>query len=181
MNKLIIETYSEKAIAVFGESKPIKDNLSSLGGKFNPSLRGNGDEKRAGWIFPKTKLDDVKKIIDQYNSGSIDQIPVPTEKKTYTKKSESTSSFEISKEMYLSLISRIERLEEEVSLSKRIIEKLSPQIPSVTKINPNKPRQATQSLHFKDDDDEEEEEDDEKDDDEEEEQIVPQRRLLRKN
>lgn len=45
---LDIVDYSEKAIAVFGETKAIKDQLKELGGRFNPSLNYNGG-KRAGW------------------------------------------------------------------------------------------------------------------------------------
>lgn len=55
---LEIVDYSEKAIAVFGETKAIKDELKKLGGKFNPSLKHNG-EKRAGWIFSKKQADKV--------------------------------------------------------------------------------------------------------------------------
>ena len=46
---LEIVDYSEKAIAVFGETKVIKDQLKELGGKFNPALR-HGEGKRAGRI-----------------------------------------------------------------------------------------------------------------------------------
>jgi len=46
-----IENYSEKAIAIFGDTEGIKDQLIELGGKFNPHLRGG----RPGWIFPKSK------------------------------------------------------------------------------------------------------------------------------
>ena len=54
--------YSEKAIAVFGETKAIKEQLKELGGRFNPSLNYNG-EKRAGWIFSKKQADKVKELI----------------------------------------------------------------------------------------------------------------------
>lgn len=54
--------YSEKAIAVFGDTKAIKDQLKELGGRFNPALNYNG-EKRAGWIFSKKKADEVKELI----------------------------------------------------------------------------------------------------------------------
>lgn len=54
--------YSEKAIAVFGNTKAIKDQLKELGGRFNPSLNYNG-EKRAGWIFSKKQADKVKELI----------------------------------------------------------------------------------------------------------------------
>lgn len=43
--------YSEKAIAVIGDTRPIKDKLKDLGGKFNPRLSCG-----AGWIFSKTRL-----------------------------------------------------------------------------------------------------------------------------
>lgn len=54
--------YSEKAIAVFGDTKAIKDQLKEFGGRFNPSLNYNG-EKRAGWIFSKKQADKVKELI----------------------------------------------------------------------------------------------------------------------
>lgn len=59
---LEIVDYSEKAIAVFGDTKAIKDQLKELGGRFNPSLNYNG-EKRAGWIFSKKQADKVKELI----------------------------------------------------------------------------------------------------------------------
>lgn len=59
---LEIVDYSEKAIAVFGETKSIKDELKKLGGKFNPALKYNG-EKRAGWIFSKKQADKVRALL----------------------------------------------------------------------------------------------------------------------
>ncbi len=44
--------YSAKAIAVFGDTRIIKDELKAMGGKFNARLTFNG-EKIAGWIFSK--------------------------------------------------------------------------------------------------------------------------------
>lgn len=59
---LEIVDYSEKAIAVFGDTKAVKDQLKELGGRFNPSLNYHG-EKRAGWIFSKKQADKVKELI----------------------------------------------------------------------------------------------------------------------
>lgn len=59
---LEIVDYSEKAIAVFGDTKAIKEQLKELGGRFNPSLNYNG-EKRAGWIFSKKQADKAKELI----------------------------------------------------------------------------------------------------------------------
>ncbi len=53
-----IVDYSEKAFAVVGDTKPIKDQLKALGGKFNFRLTCG-----AGWIFPKTKLAEVTKAL----------------------------------------------------------------------------------------------------------------------
>lgn len=49
-----IVEYSDKAVAVFGETKPINETLKQLGGRFNPALNRDGG-KCAGWVFPKTK------------------------------------------------------------------------------------------------------------------------------
>lgn len=54
--------YSEKAIAVFGDTKAIKGQLKEIGGRFNPSLNYNG-EKRAGWIFSKKQADKVRELL----------------------------------------------------------------------------------------------------------------------
>ena len=50
--------YSEKAIAVIGNTKPIKDTLKELGGRFNFRLSCG-----AGWIFPKSKLEELTKAL----------------------------------------------------------------------------------------------------------------------
>ena len=39
ISKMQVIDYTEKAIAVIGETKNFKDTLASLKGKFNPSLR----------------------------------------------------------------------------------------------------------------------------------------------
>lgn len=61
LNLEIVE-YSEKAIAVFGDTKPVKDALHALGGRFNARLTHDG-QKKAGWIFQKTKEDEVRRLL----------------------------------------------------------------------------------------------------------------------
>jgi hypothetical protein len=58
-NGVTIVDYSEKSIAVIGDTYAIKDILSDLGGRFNKFLTIN-NEKVAGWIFAKTKETLVK-------------------------------------------------------------------------------------------------------------------------
>lgn len=52
--KVHIVDYSEKAIAVIGDTKPIKDRLKAMGGRFNFRLSCG-----PGWIFSKSRLQDV--------------------------------------------------------------------------------------------------------------------------
>jgi len=64
--EVIVIEYSEKALAVVGDTKPIKDKLKALGGKFNFRLKCG-----PGWIFPKSKLEALKQAL-----GAVD--PEPT-------------------------------------------------------------------------------------------------------
>jgi hypothetical protein len=57
-----IVDYSEKAIAVFGDTRAIKDRLKALGGRFNPKLTHEGS-KQAGWIFSKSKELELKNLL----------------------------------------------------------------------------------------------------------------------
>ena len=52
MFNLEIVEYSEKAIVVFGDTKPIKNVLKDLNGLFRANLTYKG-ERRAGWIYSK--------------------------------------------------------------------------------------------------------------------------------
>jgi hypothetical protein len=54
--------YSEKALAVFGDTRPVKDGLKALGGRFKPKLTYEGG-KRAGWIFSKAREQDVRNLL----------------------------------------------------------------------------------------------------------------------
>jgi len=53
-DEIQIIDYSEKSIAVIGNTKPIKEQLKSLGGRFNFRLTCG-----AGWIFPKSKQAEI--------------------------------------------------------------------------------------------------------------------------
>lgn len=71
---LEIVDYSEKAMAVFGDTKAIKEQLKELGGRFNPSLNYNGG-KRAGWIFSKKKADEVRRLIASEKVEAVEELP----------------------------------------------------------------------------------------------------------
>lgn len=67
-----IVDYSEKAFAIIGDTKPLKDKLKELGGSFNPRLSCG-----AGWIFSKKKYDEVVKALQPKTEESTQ----PTEEK----------------------------------------------------------------------------------------------------
>lgn len=56
---ITIVKYSEKSIALFGETKNVKDQLKTIGAKFNRFLKDPNDEnsKIPGWILSIKKLD----------------------------------------------------------------------------------------------------------------------------
>ena len=64
LNLEIVE-YSEKAIAVFGDTKPIKDILKGLNGLFRVNLTYNG-ERRAGWIYSRKQEQKVRETLAMY-------------------------------------------------------------------------------------------------------------------
>ena len=66
-----IVDYSEKAIAVYGNTKELKDELKAIGGRFNPKLK-----EGAGWIFPKSKRSEVDALI---NGNVSEQEIVPSQ------------------------------------------------------------------------------------------------------
>lgn len=67
-NNCQIIDYSAKAIAVIGNTIPIKEELKKLGGRFNFRLSCG-----AGWIFPKTSLAEVQKLINAEVIANDDQ------------------------------------------------------------------------------------------------------------
>jgi len=81
--------YTDKSVAVVGDTKFIKDKLKSLGGRFNRSLKERPDEGfegGAGWIFSraKTDVDHLRDVVDTVDNTdptalsmctSLDSVP----------------------------------------------------------------------------------------------------------
>ena len=65
---LKIVDYSEKAIAVIGETKAHKDKLKELGGRYNPALTCG-----PGWIFNKSKRNPVEDFVKSFG-GKVKQL-----------------------------------------------------------------------------------------------------------
>jgi len=59
----IIE-YTEKSIAVIGNTKPLKEELKAINGRFNKYLKNKNGERFVGWIFSKKKEQEVKETLN---------------------------------------------------------------------------------------------------------------------
>ena len=81
--QLYLEDYSEKAIALRKKSEcktpagVYKDELISLGGKYNGNLQGGG-----GWIFSKKRRDLIEKFME---SGKVEKLSKGEKETPYAK------------------------------------------------------------------------------------------------
>ena len=65
---LLVSDYSEKSIKIEGEAtRDYMPQWKSLKGRYNGRLKGG-----PGWIFPKTRKEDLLKLVDDIRSGAIE-------------------------------------------------------------------------------------------------------------
>ena len=62
ITEFLIVDYSKKSLALLGDTRPIKDRLKTLGGRFNPKLMHEGS-KKAGWIFSKSQKQELRNLL----------------------------------------------------------------------------------------------------------------------
>lgn len=55
---LVLVDYSEKALAITGDTKPVADTLKGLGGRFNARLSCG-----PGWVFSKSKAGEIREAL----------------------------------------------------------------------------------------------------------------------
>ena len=59
--------YSEKCLALFGDTKPIKEELKKIGGRYNPNLHPfTKDQSVPGWIFANKAKADLEALISNH-------------------------------------------------------------------------------------------------------------------
>jgi hypothetical protein len=139
---LELVAYTEKSLAVFGNTKSYKDHFTGLGGKFNPALKKEG-VPTPGWIFAKTKQEKLQELLNKIKSGQIQaqasspsSVSPSTASSSVSKpSSSSSSSFQnqspqtssssqsnqqptVTNSAFLSLVARVEKLEQENALLK---------------------------------------------------------------
>lgn len=110
---ITVDFYSEKAIVVRNTLEHHGPIMEQLGGTFNEKLRGG-----RGWIFSKFKMTQVRNIVDKLNSGQYgneyEQKSVSSVATSPTQSSSTPSCVVVdmvSKAEFLSVVSRLERLE----------------------------------------------------------------------
>ena len=80
-NEMYIYEYSEKSIAVFGNTTPHKEILEEYGGKYNRNLKKDG-ENTPGWIFVKSKKEKIQNYINSNTFGTNNITPVMIQSNT---------------------------------------------------------------------------------------------------
>jgi peptidoglycan hydrolase-like amidase len=168
----INENYTEKAVAVFGNTKPYLEELKNIGGKYNQYLKQNGSTS-PGWIFPKTKLSVLKALVDKINNGSIKPAAVVEKKDTNStsvsrtpevkveQKSSTENTVVLSKDEFKYIMNTLQKLEQEVNALKK---QLNPTVAVVKK--PIVKKQETPPSSESEEDYDEEEQDDEEEEEE---------------
>ena len=100
MSDIRLEQYTEKCLAVFGNTEPYKEHLLSLGGKYNAHLRG-----LPGWIFVNSARQKIEDFISLTKTGTTPVVSKPVARKQY-----SQDDFDM-------LVKRVEELEKRLNSS----------------------------------------------------------------
>lgn len=110
MTEIYIENYTEKSFVVLGDTRPHKENIKKLGGKWNSRLKDN----KMGWIFPMSKRDSVEKYINTFKkTGNIPEITTSQSK-----------MFNMSQKDLENILKRLEKLEQEVIFLRQEVKEL---------------------------------------------------------
>ena len=98
---LNITDYTEKSFVVRGDTMTYKNELKTLGGKWNSRLKDG-----AGWIFPKSKKNDVKQFIEKGEQPK----PLTSTRRSDTKQHEETENASLNKKIDV-LTTRLVKME----------------------------------------------------------------------
>lgn len=73
-----IINYSEKALALVGDTQPIKEQLKALKGVYNPNLTVDG-QRTKGWIFSRKREAEIRLFLNKADSHTtaIVELPAP--------------------------------------------------------------------------------------------------------
>jgi hypothetical protein len=107
---IVVEVYSEKAIAVFGDNlRNWASQLEQLGGKENPRLKGTNNTTRYGWIFSIKRKEEIERAVAEWNKS-----PKAKEQQSETASPPKSKAQPLSE--YAQLLKRVEVLEAQLAL-----------------------------------------------------------------
>ena len=112
---LRIVDYSEKAIALLGETFSIKDEIKQLGGTFNKNLNID-NTKVSGWIIQKTKKSELEELIKKTPTKAVSTIVNPH-------KAPISIDPRITHDMFANLFNKYEMLESRVIYLESMLKK----------------------------------------------------------
>lgn len=117
-----LEEYTDRSIVVRGETRQYKEDLKKLGGKYNSRLRGE-----PGWIFPKSKQNDIvkfmkegKRLVTEEEAQAGENRTLEweskrsSEQKTYS--SSSSNDNKVLIDMIKTLTQKIEKMDKKISI-----------------------------------------------------------------
>jgi len=117
-----LEEYTDRSIVVRGETRQYKEDLKKLGGKYNSRLKGE-----PGWIFPKSKQNDIvkfmkegKRLVSEEEAQAGENRTLEwkskrsSEQKTYS--SSSSNDNKVLIDMIKTLTQKIEKMDKKISI-----------------------------------------------------------------
>jgi len=104
-----IVDYSPQSIVIIGDTFALKDKIKEIGGVFSKSLTVDGT-KTSGWVFPKTKKDEIETFIQNLPQ----QIQSKVTRVENTIKAPISIDPKITHEMFSNLLNKYEMLEARV-------------------------------------------------------------------
>jgi hypothetical protein len=105
--------YSEKAIALVGDTFSIKDKIKQIGGTFNKSLHIDNSTV-PGWIFPINKKNDVEELVKNNPKSNSSSSSSKQSYNTNDHKASISIDPKITHEMFANLLNKYEMLEARV-------------------------------------------------------------------
>lgn len=71
-NALAMQPYMDKSFVVVGDSRPFRESLKQLGGRWKKFLKGADGQTFRAWVFGLSHQDEVKDFVERVNRGEVE-------------------------------------------------------------------------------------------------------------
>jgi len=108
MANLLIQEYSDKTFVVRGDTKPFKDILKNMGGKWNSRLsEKDSDDKFGAWLFFNSKRSEVDEWFSKGCTNDTSSVTSATSNKiSYSPKSNDLERIEAKLDKILAILGK---------------------------------------------------------------------------